>query len=293
MSNTRSAVFTAVMGLFLGVCGNAAAQRRHTPSKASQAVLALAFSNNGQHVSTWVGQQIEISLGTIGPGQYTAPEISSPAVQFVSTAQEWPPNPGGPSFIYIFETVAEGEARIKIPVSNCGNVWCTNDLTFAVTIQVGPAGRRPQARVVLRSLDQANTAPWQNAWTNLLNDVRQSFRPSRPRLTAVEVELVAANPGPASAQVSLMVLNEEGIGLAVVTKSVPLADCGHVLFILPGGGLRVLPGHVYSIGLRGDSAALGWKYVLGGYARGTASFNGRPLLPEARSTFLFRTFGSS
>jgi hypothetical protein len=29
-------------------------------------------------------------------------------------------------------------------------------------------------------LDQANTATWQNAWTNLLNDVRQSFTPSFP-----------------------------------------------------------------------------------------------------------------
>jgi hypothetical protein len=43
-------------------------------------------------------------------------------------------------------------------------------------------------------LDQANTATWQNAWINLLNDVRQSFTSSLPKLVAVEVELVVANP---------------------------------------------------------------------------------------------------
>jgi hypothetical protein len=59
-------------------------------------VLSLSFANNGQHVSARVGRQIEISLGTVGPRQYGTPEISSPALQLVSTAQDWPPNPGGP-----------------------------------------------------------------------------------------------------------------------------------------------------------------------------------------------------
>jgi hypothetical protein len=36
----------------------------------------------------------------------------------------------------------------------------------------------------------------------------------------------------------------------------------------------------------------GWKYVVGGYEKGEATFNGKPLLSQARSTFLFRTFGA-
>ncbi len=43
-------------------------------------------------------------------------------------------------------------------------------------------------------IDQANDTRWQNGWTNLLNDVEQSFRPSMPRLLGVEVELVIGNP---------------------------------------------------------------------------------------------------
>lgn len=65
---------------------------------------------------------------------------------------------------------------------------------------------------------------------------------------------------------------------------------GHVRFAF--GGLEVSPGKVYSIRLSGGTV-FGWKYVVGGYKKGSASFNGRPLLRDARSTFLFRTFGGT
>ncbi len=141
--------------------------------------------------------------------------------------------------------------------------------------------------------DQANPAAWSEAWTNLSNDVRQAFVPSLPRLTGVEVELVLANPGPDTAEVSMMVLNQEGVGVALVSKTVSADEGGHVLFLLPRGGLPVSPGQVYSITLSSDSHLFGWKYVVGGYRKGDASFNGKPLLPGARSTLLFRTFGAS
>jgi hypothetical protein len=51
----------------------------------------------------------------------------------------------------------------------------------------------------------------------------------------------------------------------------------------------------YSIALRSVSSDFGWKYVVGGYAKGSAAFNGfkgQPLLQDGRSTFLFRTFGT-
>ena len=140
--------------------------------------------------------------------------------------------------------------------------------------------------------DQANTAPWKNAWTNLLNDVRQTFTPSLPRLTGVQVELVVGNPGPFDEEVTMRLMDGEGKVLAVVSQIVPVDDCDHVLFVLPDGGVRVSPGQVYNIGLSGGRV-FGWKYVVGGYAKGAAAFNGRPLLPGARSTFLFRTFGTN
>jgi hypothetical protein len=66
-----------------------------------------------------------------------------------------------------------------------------------------------------------------------------------------------------------------------------------VLFLLPKGSLRVSPGEAYGIELAGGNL-FGWKYVVGGYAKGAAFLeNGKPPLREARSTFLFRTFGAN
>jgi hypothetical protein len=290
MTNSRPA-FLVALAFLLG--GRADAQRADVPSTLiKQRVLSVNFRHNGQHLTAKVGQQIEITLGTVGPKQYGTPEVSSPAIRFESVELAGPQNPGGPTFVYIFEAATKGEAQIKIPVINSENPEETKELTFAVVIRVGSAAGNPLALHACMTPDQVNTAPWKNAWTNLLNDVRQTFTPSLPRLTRVEVELVVANPGPSDDEVVMSLQNTEGEVLAVVSKTVPVADCHRVLFVLPNGGLQVSPGQLYSIRLSGGSV-FGWKYVVGGYANGAASFNGRPLLPNARSTFLFRTFGAS
>jgi len=288
MTSLRSIILISGLALVSHAGCTAAAENR-SPHGRPAGVLSLSFANNGQHVSARVGQQIEISLGTVGPRQYGTPEISSPALQLVSTALDWPANPGGLSLVYIFQAVAEGEARVTVPVINVEQTPYTNDITFRVTISVMPGGMHHVSLMP----DQANTAPWQNAWTNLNNYARQTFTPSRPKLTAVEVELVVANPGPESGEVSMMVSSEAGVGVAYVFKTVTAADCGHVVFFLPHGGLPVSPGETYSIALRGGNNLFGWKYVVGGYGKGAAFFNNKPLLKDARSTFLFRTFGAN
>ncbi len=258
-----------------------------------QRVLSLNFTNNGQHLAATVGQQIEITLGAVGGPQYGTPQVSSPAIRLASVALALPPNPGGPTFVYIFEATAKGKAQVTIPLINSENPSAAKRRTFTVTIHVESGPGNTLASHTSMTLDQANTAPWKNAWTNLLNDVRQTFTPSLPRLTRVEVELVVANPGPSEGEVTMFLGNERGEVLADVSKIVPVADCGHVQFVLPNGGLPVSPGQVYSIRLSGGSL-FGWKYVVGGYATGAASFNdGRPLLPNSRTTFLFRTFGTN
>jgi hypothetical protein len=124
-------------------------------------------------------------------------------------------------------------------------------------------------------------------------EARQSFVPSLPRLIGVEVELVVANPGPASDEVTMSLGNAEGAGLAFVSKTVQIANCSHVLFLFPKGGLQVLPGQVYSVVLNGDRGVFGWKYVADGYPNGAASLNGKPLSRDTHGTFLFRTFGAN
>ena len=291
MTNARLAVCLVAFTLALVVCGKADAQKVDAPSPTSQQhILSLNFTNNGQHFVASVGQQIEITLGTVGGPQYGKPEVSSAAIRLESVALGVPVNPGGPTLTYIFEAAAEGEAQVTVPIIFSDNPEWTKQHTFAVTIRVrSDHGDRRGLRASLTP-DQSNTEPWKSAWTNL-NNAQQSFKPLLPRLTGVEVELVVANPGPASGEVTMALMNAEGENLAVVSKTVTVADCNHVLFLLPKGGLRVLPAQVYSIALNGGGGVFGWKYVKDGYANGAASMNGKPLSGETRSTFLFRTFG--
>lgn len=291
MTNSRSAFSLVTLAFLWTCCANAGAQKAGIPStRAKQPVLSLNFTNNGRHVAATVGQQIEIRLGAMAPCD---PQVSSSAIRLESVALDWPPNPGLATHVYIFEAAAEGQAEVKIPITDCSNPDLPDGLTFAVTIRVGRAHGGRSTPYASRTPDQANTAPWENAWTTLQSNVlRQSFTPSLPMLTAVEVELVEANPGADSAEVTMTLVNTGGEPMAVVAKTVPVDACRHVLFILPYGGLRVSPGQLYSIELSGAGSLFGWKYVLGGYAYGAASFNGKPLLQDARSTFLFRTFGA-
>jgi hypothetical protein len=138
--------------------------------------------------------------------------------------------------------------------------------------------------------DQVNTAGWDKGWTNLVNDVEQTFTPSLPRLAGVEVGLVVGNAGAAQDELTLTVLDATGQTVVAVTENVKTADCDHAMFVIPKGGVEVLPGQTYRLKLSGGTT-FGWKYIAGGYQKGAATFNGKPLLPDARSTFLFRTFG--
>ena len=95
----------------LVVCSKAGAQKVDAPSPTSQQhILSLNFTNNGQHFVASVGQQIEITLGTVGGPQYGKPEVSSAAIRLESVALGVVVTPGGPTFIYIFEAAAEGHA---------------------------------------------------------------------------------------------------------------------------------------------------------------------------------------
>ena len=290
MTNPRTDVMLVALVLCGPLCAEAHAQKvSMSPPSIKQQVLSLNFTNNGQHVRATVGQQIEITLGTVGPAQYGVPLVSSTAVRLESTGLNGPPNPGGPTFVYIFEAVAAGEAQVIIPILQSPESDFAEKYTFVTMIRVEPTHGKPRA---IEKPDQASTATWTKAWTNLLNDAEQTFVPSLPRLTSIEVGLVVGNPGPPDEDLSLSLVNPEGEVLAVISKTVLVEDCGQVRFLFPNGGAQVSPGLVYSIRLKGGSL-FGWKYVVGGYKNGEALFNGKPLLQDGHSSFLFRTFGAN
>jgi hypothetical protein len=139
MTSRRSTFILVVLTLFWMLCESAAAQKTAISSNAKQRALSLDITNNGQQVTANVGQQIQITLGTVGPGSYGTPEVSSPATHFDDYELMWPPNPGGPVQIYIFRAAAEGKAEIHIPHCNSEPIQRP---AFVVTIAVGPAVAR-------------------------------------------------------------------------------------------------------------------------------------------------------
>jgi hypothetical protein len=283
-------VILAGLGL-VGSCSPYSGPRNGggSASEFQQRYWSLDSSNNGQHLAASVGDQIEITLGSVGPGQYDEPEISSSAIRLANTALRWPPNPGGPVFIYILKARAEGEARFQINWT--GGFKPERHETFTVTIQVVKPSKNPAAASEVMRPDQVNTEPSTKAWANLDNNVvQQAFVPSLLRISGVEVQLVTAMPGVQGGDVGMSVADADGQTLAVESKHVPVSECDHVLFVFPQGGLRVSPGKTYRIGI--SSTVFGWKYVDGGYASGDALLNDKPLLANTRSTFLFRTFGT-
>lgn len=156
-----------------------------------------------------------------------------------------------------------------------------------------PAGgntSQPTAKLAMQA-DQVNIAGWDKAWTNLINDVEQSFRPELAKLRAVEVELVVGNPGPPDDELTLTIFDAQGHQLAVVAQTVSTDNPDSITFNMPADGMALDPGQLYRMRLSGGPT-FGWKYIVGGYPHGEATFNGKPLLAQARATFLFRTFGA-
>jgi hypothetical protein len=77
--------------------------------------LRLRNADAGRSVVVAVGEEIEITLQTIGPGQYEKPILSSSSVVFAGESFVSPFLPAGPTQRYIFAAVAKGRARITIP----------------------------------------------------------------------------------------------------------------------------------------------------------------------------------
>ena len=80
-----------------------------------------------------VGDKIEVTLQTIGPGQYGTATSSSVRV-LGEAPPAGQPNPGGVRQLYRFEAVASGRASIEIP----HGVSLSQDPAppFAITVEV-------------------------------------------------------------------------------------------------------------------------------------------------------------
>src|SRR3954464_1590728 len=82
-----------------------------SPSSPSGTVLSFDNGDNGRVLSAGLGDEIDVRLQTIGPGQYDEhPGVSSPAVAFSKVSILMPANPGGPRQIFQFRAMTAGHA---------------------------------------------------------------------------------------------------------------------------------------------------------------------------------------
>ncbi len=93
----------ALATLMVGSCGS------------SRTRFDLENGDSGRTVLARAGDEIDVTLQTIGPGRYGSPSVSSSAVLFLGSSQAGEPNPGGPRQLYRFEAAAAGRAEIVIP----------------------------------------------------------------------------------------------------------------------------------------------------------------------------------
>ena len=77
--------------------------------------IRLGNADAGRTVAAAIGDEIDVTLQTIGPGQYGDPSVSSGAAVFLGESPAGPQNPGGPTQLFRFEAVASGRADITIP----------------------------------------------------------------------------------------------------------------------------------------------------------------------------------
>jgi len=86
-----------------------------SPSSPSGKVLSFDNGDNGRVLSVGLDDKIDVTLQTIGPGQYDEhPSVSSPAVAFSKVSILMPANPGGPRQLFQFRAVTAGHAVISI-----------------------------------------------------------------------------------------------------------------------------------------------------------------------------------
>jgi hypothetical protein len=76
--------------------------------------VSLTNSDNGRSLAVAVGDEIDVTLQTIGPGQYGKPAVSSGSVRFLGGSSPGAPNPFGARQPLRFEVVAAGRADVTI-----------------------------------------------------------------------------------------------------------------------------------------------------------------------------------
>ena len=101
-----------------------------SPGGPSGRIVSLDARDNGRIVAVQRGDEIDVTLQTIGPGEYNeVPDVSTGAVVFLKESLPGLQNPGGPRQLFQFSAAAVGLAVISIP-----HTW--QNSRFEITVDV-------------------------------------------------------------------------------------------------------------------------------------------------------------
>ena len=98
----------------------------------SSPAITLTNADAGRTVAVHSGQEVDVVLQTIGPGQYGTPSISSSSVTYIGTSPLLPANPGGPRQLYRFRAASAGAADISIPPTD--DAFNAGAFTFSIAV---------------------------------------------------------------------------------------------------------------------------------------------------------------
>jgi hypothetical protein len=85
------------------------------PARRPNTTVSLTNADDRRTIGVLVGDEIDITLQTIGPGAYGTPVLTSGSLRFLGESSPGPQNPGGVRQLFRFEAVAAGRAEITIP----------------------------------------------------------------------------------------------------------------------------------------------------------------------------------
>ena len=104
------AVWVVVAGTMAGC--DAATTTSNVAGGGSLVQQVAIQTNRDTSVIASVGQEVDITLGTVGPGQFDDPSVASGPVQFLTSAVVAPFVPAGPRQQFRFAATARGQTVV-------------------------------------------------------------------------------------------------------------------------------------------------------------------------------------
>jgi hypothetical protein len=129
-----------------------------------------------------------------------------------------------------------------------------------------PGREKPDGANASTHIDQRNLPAWTGGWTAMSWVQSQTFQPSFPILTGVDLDIRTANPTQGDDTITVEVL-KEGERIATVSQVVPVGFEGLLHFDFDPEVL-VNAGESYLLRVDGSKDTFGWKYGGDTYAKG-------------------------